>query len=567
MSDLQDAIKQVCEEKNISLESVMDTIEAALAAAYRKDFGQKNQNIKVNFDSETQSMEVFDVKTVVEDMDLEELEKQREEFEAKKEAGEEVDEAELKRFNPKTESMLTEAKELDSKAEIGQEIKTKLEVPSEFGRMAAQTAKQVIIQRLREAERETIYNEFKEKEGQVVTAVVQRKEGRAVYLDIGHTLAIIPFEEQVPGENYTSGQRLKVMIVSVNLTPKGPEIIVSRSHPDLLRELFRTEVPEINTEVVEIKAIAREAGARSKVAVASNQESIDPVGSCVGQRGARVQTIISELGGEKIDIIEWNDDPEKFIINALSPAKVISLELNEKKKSAIVKVKEDQLSLAIGKAGQNVRLAARLTDWKIDIVGAEKIPEQIEEQNEEGEEESKTEDRRSKTEDQEEKKQKVKSKEQESEEKEEAKTAVSAGRQEDPESKKQESEEKVEEKSDKEEEKEEAKTAVSAGRQEDQRPKTEDQETEEKTDEESIKPSEEADGAEKKTNKTKSLKARVEKKEKSKKSKDKEDKEETKTKDLRSKTGLSSDLSSETKVEGEVRRTKEEDQENKKIIN
>ena len=373
MSDLQDAIKQVCEEKNISYESVLETIEAALAAAYRKDFGQKNQNIKVDFHIETQSMDVFDVKTVVEDMDLEELEKQREEFEAKKAAGEEVDEDELKRFNPKTEIMLSEAREADPQAEIGQEITTKLEVPSEFGRMAAQTAKQVIIQRLREAERETIYNEFKEREGELVTAVIQRKEGRMVYLDIGHIMALMPAEEQIGRENYSSGQRLKVLIVSVNLSPKGPEIIVSRAHPDLIREMFRTEVPEINSGVVEIKAVAREAGARSKIAVMSHQDSIDPVGSCVGQRGTRVQTIIAELGGEKIDIIEWHEDTEKFIVNSLSPAKVASLELRDKEKSALVKVKEDQLSLAIGKAGQNVRLAAKLTGWKIDIEGAEKV--------------------------------------------------------------------------------------------------------------------------------------------------------------------------------------------------
>ena len=373
MSDLQDAIKQVCEEKNISYESVLETIEAALAAAYRKDFGQKNQNIKVDFHIETQSMDVFDVKTVVEDMDLEELEKQREEFEAKKAAGEEVDEDELKRFNPKTEIMLSEAREADPQAEIGQEITTKLEVPSEFGRMAAQTAKQVIIQRLREAERETIYNEFKEREGELVTAVIQRKEGRMVYLDIGHIMALMPAEEQIGRENYSSGQRLKVLIVSVNLSPKGPEIIVSRAHPDLIRAMFRTEVPEINSGVVEIKAVAREAGARSKIAVMSHQDSIDPVGSCVGQRGTRVQTIIAELGGEKIDIIEWHEDTEKFIVNSLSPAKVASLELRDKEKSALVKVKEDQLSLAIGKAGQNVRLAAKLTGWKIDIEGAEKV--------------------------------------------------------------------------------------------------------------------------------------------------------------------------------------------------
>jgi len=239
--------------------------------------------------------------------------------------------------------------------------------------MAAQTAKQVIIQRLREAERENIFAEFKEKEGSIVTAVIQRREGRMVYLDIGHTLAVMNQDGQVMSEKYTSGQRLRVFIVSVEMTPKGPEILVSRTHSDLVKELFKSEVPEISSGIVEIKAIAREAGMRSKIAVSSNQDTIDPVGSCVGQRGTRVQTIITELGGEKIDIIEWHKNPEKFITNALSPAKVESLKLNEKEKTVLVNVKDDQLSLAIGKSGQNVRLAAKLTEWKIDIEGAENI--------------------------------------------------------------------------------------------------------------------------------------------------------------------------------------------------
>ena len=360
------------------MESVLATIEAALAAAFRKDFGQKNQNIQVNFDLDTGGMEVFDVKTVVEDLDLEELEKEREEFEKKKEAGEAVNEEELKKFNPKTEIMLTEARELKAKAKVGEEIKTKLEVPSEFGRMAAQTAKQVIIQRLREAEREVIYNDFKEKEGQVVTGTIQRREGRLVFVDIGQTMAVMPPEEQIFSERYESGQRFKFLLVSVSLSAKGPELVVSRTHPDIVRELFRTEVPEIEAGTVEIKSVAREAGARSKVAVVSNQENIDPVGSCVGQRGTRVQTVIAELGGEKIDIVEWSDNPEKFITSALSPAKVESVTLDDKAKKALVKVKEEQLSLAIGREGQNVRLAAKLTEWKIDIEGAEELMKEAE---------------------------------------------------------------------------------------------------------------------------------------------------------------------------------------------
>jgi len=373
MSEIQDAIQLICEEKNISVESVLETIEAALAAAYRKEFGNKKQNIKVKFDLATSQMEIFDVKTVVEDLDLEELEKQRQELEAKKEAGEAVDEDSIKRFNPKTEVMLAEAKEQQPETELGQEIITPLEVPGEFGRMAAQTAKQVIIQRLREAERETIFNEFKEKEGQVFNAIIQRREGRNVYCDINKALAVLLPEEQMPNERYSTGQRLKVILVSVAQSSRGPEIIVSRSHPDLVKELFKMEVPEIDAGTVEIKSVAREAGARSKVAVMSHEENIDPVGSCVGQRGTRVQTVINELSGEKIDIIEWSDNLETFIANSLSPAKVTEIKVNQEERTAKVKVRDDQMSLAIGKNGQNVRLAAKLTGCKIDIAGAEKV--------------------------------------------------------------------------------------------------------------------------------------------------------------------------------------------------
>ena len=373
MSEIHDAIQQICDEKNIPIDSVLATIEAALAAAYRKDFGQKNQNVQMIFDLDTGSMEAFDVKTVVEDMDLEELENARAEIEAKREAGEEIDEAGYKHFNPKTEIMLTEAKELDKKAKLGDELRIKLDIPDEFGRMAAQTAKQVIIQRLREAEREVIFNEFKNRENEIISGTIQRREGRLVLVDLGQTMAILPPEEQVPGERYNSGQRFKFLLLQVQIGAKGPELVVSRAHPNLLIELFKIEVPEIASGVVEIKTVAREAGSRSKVAVFSHESNIDPVGSCVGQRGTRVQTVIAEIGGEKIDIIEWSENLEKFISSSLSPAKVESLELDEAKKTAKVKVKSDQLSLAIGRAGQNVRLAAKLTNWRIDIEGAEEI--------------------------------------------------------------------------------------------------------------------------------------------------------------------------------------------------
>ncbi|PJC01982.1 MAG: transcription termination factor NusA, partial [Candidatus Komeilibacteria bacterium CG_4_9_14_0_8_um_filter_36_9] len=307
-NEIKQAIEQICEEKNIKYDLVIETIEAALAAAYRKDFGEKNQNIKTEFDAETGNAKVYDVKTIVEDMDLEEQEKMWEEIRERKEGGEEIaEEDELKHFNPKTEIMISEAKEIKKGIKIGDELIQELEIPEAFGRMAAQTAKQVIIQRLREVERETIYTDFKDKEGQLVTGTVQRREGRLVMVDIGNAIGIIPMDEQVMNEKYNTGQRLRVLVLSVEMANKGPQIILSRSHPDVLKEIFSMEVPEIGAGTVEIKAIAREAGARSKVAVWTEDDNIDPVGSCVGQRGTRVQTIINELNGEKIDIIEWDE--------------------------------------------------------------------------------------------------------------------------------------------------------------------------------------------------------------------------------------------------------------------
>jgi len=379
-----EAVKQICNEKGIPLESVIETIEAALAAAYRKDFGEKNQNIKVDFDLATGKSKVFDIKTVVEDMpEIEEVEIEEGEDEKpkkvkeekKKETKEEVEaketaegeEEEIRRFNPKTEIQISDAKKIKKSYEVGDEIKTELEIPGDFGRMAAQTAKQVIVQKLRETERETLYEEFKKQEGEILVGTVQRKEGSLVLIDLGRLTALLPPEEQIRSENYTPGGHLKVYVVSVNTTTKGPEVIVSRSHPEIVKKLFSLEIPEIASGVVEVKAIAREAGSRSKVAVWTKQENIDPIGSCIGQRGARIQTIISELKGEKVDIIKFSDDPTEYIANALSPAKILEIKTNEKEKTAVAQVAEDQLSLAIGKAGQNVRLAAKLTGWKIDI--------------------------------------------------------------------------------------------------------------------------------------------------------------------------------------------------------
>lgn len=383
-NNISAAIKMICEEKNLSVDAVVGAIEAALAAAYRKEFGGKNQNIKVVFNADNAQTAVFDVKTVVEDVDLEEQEQQLEEQRLRREEGEEIAEEDLiKKFNPRTDIMLSETKELGEDYKIGDIIETKLDVPEEYGRMAAQTAKQVIVQRLREAERDHIFNEYKDKEGELVLGTIQRKEGRRYIVDMGQANGVLPPEEQIRGEGYNIGTRLNFYIVKVHMGNKGPEIVLSRTHPEIVRELFATEVPEIAAGTVEIKAISREAGSRSKIAVAATEESIDPVGSCVGQKGARVQTVINELGGEKVDIVEWNEDVKAFISNALSPANITDIDIDEEEKTASVKVEDDQLSLAIGKNGQNARLAAKLTGWKIDVISTSEKEESKDDDKEE----------------------------------------------------------------------------------------------------------------------------------------------------------------------------------------
>ncbi len=396
-SELAQAIQQLAEDKKIPLDSVLETIQSALAAAYRKDFGNKLQNIKVNFDMETGAFKVYDVKEVVEDKLKEEYEKIKAErtrlaeLEAKGELSEadkklweeyknkenktSEGEEEVKKFNPKTMISLSEAKEIKKGVKVGEELVQELPVPGDFGRMAAQTAKQVIIQKLREAERNTILDEYKGKIGELLNGTVQRVERGVVLVDFGNVTAVMPLEEAIRTEKYTPGARFKFYVKSVEEGPRGPKVIVSRTHPDILRKLFKLEVPEIASGSVQIKSIAREAGSRSKIAVYAKEDNIDPIGSCVGQRGTRVQTIINEIGGEKIDIIEWEEDPAKFIAKALAPAKILRVEIKEGEKDkeenvreATVYVAPDQLSLAIGKEGQNVRLAAKLTGWKIDIV-------------------------------------------------------------------------------------------------------------------------------------------------------------------------------------------------------
>ncbi len=339
-SELLLAITQLSAEKNLSKEVVLAAVEAALVSAYRKDNFATNQNISIKINPNTGRVEVWAEKTVVE------LPSDR-----------------------RCETSLDEARQVKPDVQIGEIIKVEA-TPPNAGRIAAQTAKQVILQRLHEAEHSAIFEEYADKEGDIVTGVVQRIEPRQIFIDLGRTEAILPAVEQVRSERYRIGQRLKVCLLEVVQTGKGPRVVVSRSHPDLLRRLFELEVPEVFNGIVELKLIAREAGARSKVAVAARQEGIDPVGCCVGLRGIRIQNIVNELNGEKIDVITWDPDVSTFLVSALSPAQVLNVKLDEDGKTATVVVPDRQLSLAIGKEGQNVRLAAKLTGWRIDIRSA-----------------------------------------------------------------------------------------------------------------------------------------------------------------------------------------------------
>lgn len=340
-NQLVSAISQIADEKGLSKEIVIETVEAALAAAYRKDFGHPDQIIRVHLDPESDDMKVERVYKVVADDELKELEAEMT-----------AEQAKLFIKNPK----------------VDDEVVMELPTQKDFGRIAAQTAKQVIIQRIREAERELLYEEFKQKEHMLLNGSVQQIEGENVIINLGKINGIMFPIEQIRGEHYHVGQRLKVFVKEVVETMRGPQVSVSRADAAIVAELFALEVPEIAAGTVEIKSISREAGTRSKMAVSAVQEGLDPVGSCVGQRGIRVQAVLAELGEEKIDIILWDEDAVKFITNALSPAKVVMVKLNQKDHGAAVVVPEDQLSLAIGKNGQNVRLASKLTSWNIDII-------------------------------------------------------------------------------------------------------------------------------------------------------------------------------------------------------
>ena len=368
------ALGQIAEERGISAEKIIETIEAAIATAYKKDYGKKGQKIKAKFNPVSGDVKFWQIKLIVDNSMLytdEEIEEMKENKELPQEDYKDGEEAPKKFvFNEEKHIMLADAKKDFPKIKIGEEIEIPLISKQDYGRIAAQTAKQVILQKIREAEKETISTEYKSKEGEIVSGIVQRVEGHTVFVDIGKTLGILNREEQIPGEFYRPGQRLKLYMLKVEDTSKGSTVMLSRAYPKLISKLFELEVPEIASGTVVIKSIAREPGFRTKIAVASEEEGVDPIGACVGQRGTRIMAVINELGGEKIDVIPWDKKPEKYIANALQPAKIVEVKIEEKN-TAIVEVPEDQLSLAIGKDGRNVRLAANLTGWKIDIQVAE----------------------------------------------------------------------------------------------------------------------------------------------------------------------------------------------------
>jgi N utilization substance protein A len=374
LKTLNSALEQLEEEKGIPKEKIIEAIEMALAAAYKKEYGKKGQIVRAHFDLDSGATEFSQVKVVVDESIVKippPVDETLEEGEEREE--EERDPNDLRtRFNSEHHILLEDAQKIKKGAALEDEIVFPLETKEDYGRIAAQTAKQVIIQKIREAEKSGTMEEFGKKEGEIVSGIVQRVEKGNIFVDLGKTTAILPHEEQIAKEHYRPSERVRAYLYRVEETPRGINLRLSRTHPKFIEELFKIETPEIASGTVEIKAIAREAGSRSKIAVYSHDQHIDPVGSCVGQRGVRVSTVMSELGGEKIDIIEWSEDPQKFIADSLSPAKILSVMLDEEGRRASVIVAEDQLSLAIGKGGQNARLAAKLTGWKVDIHSEQK---------------------------------------------------------------------------------------------------------------------------------------------------------------------------------------------------
>ncbi len=358
---LKIAIEQLESERRIARDKLIDAIEQSLAAAYKKEYGKKGQVVRAHIDLDGGAVSFDQVKTVVDDSLVY--------FEDETIERAETDERES--YNEEKHILLEDARIMKNDAQVGEEIVFNLEPKDDFGRIAAQTAKQVIIQRIREAERGSIMEEFGSKEGDIVSGHIQKVDRGTVFIDFNRATGVIPASEQIPGERYVRGQRIRGYLYHVEESPRGINLKISRTHPKFMEKLFAQESPEIASGLVEIKAIAREPGARSKIAVYTEDPNIDPVGSCVGQRGVRVSTVMNELGGEKIDIIEWGADPAEFVRKALSPAKVLDVILDEVEHKASIEVTPDQLSLAIGKGGQNVRLAAKLTGWKIDIKGSD----------------------------------------------------------------------------------------------------------------------------------------------------------------------------------------------------
>ncbi len=361
---LNRAIETIAQEKGIDAAAIFGAIEAALAAAYRKEYRKKGELIKCKLNPKTGDMKFSQVKLVVDENSVR-VKEEFEEGEIEKERIE-SDEELLPVYNPDRHIWLKEAKAIKKGVEVGEELEFSLEDESDFGRIASQAAKQVILQKIREIERDSVKKEYIGKEGEIVSGTVQRIERGNIYVDLGRASGIMFYTESIPGEHYRIGERLRFYLLAVQDETRVPGLILSRSHPKFVSKLFEMEVPEIHDELVEIKAVAREAGSRTKIAAGSKAEGVDPIGSLVGQRGTRVMAVTNELGNEKIDIIGWSEAPDKFIAAALSPAKVVSVEILPRREARVM-VPEDQLSLAIGKGGQNVRLAAKLTGWKIDV--------------------------------------------------------------------------------------------------------------------------------------------------------------------------------------------------------
>lgn len=377
LKTMKSALEQLEAERGISKEKIIDAIEAALAAAYKKDYGKKGQIVRAKLDMDSGKTDFVQVKIVVDDtMVRMPLEGEEEDDDAPVKpfvsapepiVGVDGDIDTRVRYNSEHHIMIEDARLIKGSAELGEELIFALDMKDDYGRIAAQTAKQVIIQKIREAEKSSVLDEFAERGEEIVTGVIQRIERGNIFVDLGRATGLLGYEDQIPGERYRTGERIRSYLYSVEESPRGINLRLSRAHPNFVRALFALEAPEVAGGVVELKEIAREAGSRTKIAVYSSDEHVDPVGSCVGQRGVRVATVISELGGEKIDVIEWSSDAQKFIADAISPAKVQSVVLNNEERQAMIEVQPDQLSLAIGRGGQNVRLAAKLTGYRIDI--------------------------------------------------------------------------------------------------------------------------------------------------------------------------------------------------------